>query len=618
MKNLSLIFPLLLTLLFYSPADLSGKEVSIPITLDYELLDALIVGSYFTTPGKTAEILNEGNGCIELKLSDPHFSGGDGVVQLRSSLFLHVGTPLGNSCMLPYQWQGEIEVSQIPRLDSNWELRFETVKTTLFNKANQKIDRLDIVFEHLLPHINNYMGNFSVKLADPVEDLRRTILPMFTAEARHEAEELLRSIRPGDISTTKQNVLITLLADARTLDQANPPSPVTQLSEEEIDAFLRLWETWDSLLVYLIGMLVDQPLSVEEKQQLINLVLDTRYELVTTINDRSVEKDFVRVQFIKGWQLVSAIFRRHLLHNPAQSNMGYLSFITAGDALMILDELGPSFGVEISRDGLIRLARILGGESVELDYAPGTNEALQRLFDIGPEAESSVPPEPADPDAAPDTSFFKIFRAIEGFVLPAVHAAPLPSFSEIKNWQPPAQQSEEYLKRVRKLLDTAVTSLVVRKQRSKGLNKIYRDMIPAIAWQESCFRQFVVKDQKLTYLLSYNNSSVGLMQVNERVWRGIYDLQRLRWDIAYNAGAGSEIADLYLQRYALPKYGKKILSEPELLSRLVYAMYNGGPSQYEKFLKRSSSGEFYDSDKLFAQKYGWVKDQAWEQTSRCF
>jgi len=606
MKNISLLFPLLLTLLFYSPADVTGKEVSIPITLDYELLDALIVGSYFTTPGKTAEIINEGNGCIELKLSDPHFSGGDGVVQLRSSLFLHVGTPLGNNCMLPYQWQGEIEVSQIPRLDSNWNLRFETVKTTLFNEAKQKIDRLDIVFDRLLPHINNYMGDFSVKLADPVEDLRRSILPMFTAEARHEAETLLRSIRPGAITTTEQDVLITLLADAHAVVQASPPSPAAQLSDKEINAFLNLWETWDSLLVYLIGMLIDQPLSAEEKQQLINLVLDTRYELVTTINDRSVEKDFVRVQFMKGWQLISAIFRRHLLQNPAQSNMGYLSFITAGDALMILDELGPSFGVEISREGLIRLARILGGESVELDYAPATNKALQRLFEIDSEAGSSAAPEPADPDANPETSFFKIFHAIESFVLPAVHAAPLPSFSEIKKWQPAAQQREEYLKRIRKLLNSAVTSLVTRKKRSEGLNRIYRDMIPAIAWQESCFRQFKVKKNKIEYLRSYNNTSVGLMQINERVWRGLYDQNKLRWDIFYNSDAGCEIIELYLTRYIFRKIKKKkyqALENPDNIARMLYALYNGGPSQFFKFLNRLSNKKFFLSDRLFNEKY---------------
>jgi len=144
---------------------------------------------------------------------------------------------------------------------------------------------------------------------------------------------------------------------------------------------------------------------------------------------------------------------------------------------------------------------------------------------------------------------------------------------------------------------------------------MFRSMVDAMAWQESCFRQFTVRRGKLTYLLSYNRTSVGLMQVNERVWRGLYNRDRLRWDIRYNARAGSEIAELYLKRYVLPKLGKK--ANPELLASAVYALYNGGPGQLAKFLKRSARGKLYQSDKLFSEKLRWVKKGAWHKISSC-
>ena len=114
-----------------------------------------------------------------------------------------------------------------------------------------------------------------------------------------------------------------------------------------------------------------------------------------------------------------------------------------------------------------------------------------------------------------------------------------------------------------------------------------------MAWQESCFRQFVREEGKLAYLISYNNTSVGLMQINERVWRGLYDPRRLRWDIGYNASAGCEISGLYLRRYVLRKMDPKKPFDAELQARLVYAIYNGGPSQYRKFLKRLETGRFF-------------------------
>ena len=107
------------------------------------------------------------------------------------------------------------------------------------------------------------------------------------------------------------------------------------------------------------------------------------------------------------------------------------------------------------------------------------------------------------------------------------------------------------------------------------------------------------------------------MQINERVWRGLYDLNRLRWDINYNAVAGAEIVTLYLNRYALKDASLLKNNRSDLLARLVYSMYNGGPGEYKKFLQREKRGKHYKSDKLFAQKMKWVKNKDWQKVRRC-
>lgn len=597
----------------------SAKEISIPISLEYDLLEAIILRAYFNDPGDTAQLVNEGNGCIELTLSNPRFSGRDEVLNMSTEIFVHVGTPIGEYCLMSYQWEGSMAVSQLPKLDNqNWELSFETVDTTMFASNGEEIDHLNLVFDRLIPIANEYMRGFSINLDTPVEDLRTFILPMFTTEARKEADQLLNSIRPGNIKAEEDRLVVAIKADAIQLKDSTEEAQPEVLTEAEMENFLELWETWDSLLVYLISVLSEQPLSESERLQLVDLILETRYEFVAQINDGSAQTDFVRDQFLKGWQLLSSIFKRHLLHSPTETRLGYLSFLTAVDALMILDELGPTFGIEISRNGLIRLAKILGGEAVELHYSPDVNKALQQLFQAYPESDRHRSGDDPTPPADPDSALNSMLLMLDSLIAPSAHAGPLPTFAEIKRWQPPKRYDQEYLNRIRKLLKFALTSLTIRRELSTGIDTLYQQMIPAIAWQESCFRQFVVKDAKLTYLLSYNYSSVGIMQVNERVWRGVYDIQRLRWDIRYNASAGCEIVDLYLQKYALKKYGPEILAKTDLLAQLLYAMYNGGPGQYGKFLKRRKSANLYDSDLLFAQKYDWVKNEAWEQTEKCF
>ena len=72
--------------------------------------------------------------------------------------------------------------------------------------------------------------------------------------------------------------------------------------------------------------------------------------------------------------------------------------------------------------------------------------------------------------------------------------------------------------------------------------------------RRAAFVNFTPKTADWYILRSNNGSSVGLMQINERVWRGIYDLNRLRWDIHYNTRAGCEILATYFSRYAVKRF----------------------------------------------------------------
>ena len=364
--------------LFLSSSPCNAREVRIPISLDYQLLRTLIVQSHFTGPDGTAQLVNEGDGCIALILSNPGFSGGDNAVNFSSDVYLHAGTPVGGSCLMPLQWEGSIEVVQKPKLDSErWDLSFETVETKFYSSDNKPVASLNLIFDQMLPIINSYTQGFSIKLAPPIQDLKNFILPLFTPDAQEEAETLLNSIRPGAVTADDSGLVATIVADAVEIETPENKEDLEVLTEAELESFLELWETWDSLLVYLVSLLSEQKLTESEKRILIDLILDTRYEFVAQINEPTPGRDVVRDQFIEGWTQLSQIFRKYFLQNPAGRGLGYVSFITAADALMILDELGPAFGIEISRNGLIRLARILGGESLELIYSPEINRTLQ-------------------------------------------------------------------------------------------------------------------------------------------------------------------------------------------------------------------------------------------------
>jgi len=116
--------------------------------------------------------------------------------------------------------------------------------------------------------------------------------------------------------------------------------------------------------------------------------------------------------------------------------------------------------------------------------------------------------------------------------------------------------------------------------------ELYLRTVKATAWQESCWRQFVLDRNRVTYLES-STHDIGLMQVNKYVWRGFYNIQRLQWDVLYNASAGMQILARLLDDTET-KRGAFTPAKPDELARSVYAAYNGGPDAYRRWRTHES------------------------------
>ena len=110
------------------------------------------------------------------------------------------------------------------------------------------------------------------------------------------------------------------------------------------------------------------------------------------------------------------------------------------------------------------------------------------------------------------------------------------------------------------------------------------------------------------------------MQINERIWRGIYDREQLRWNIRYNVQAGSEILTIYFNRYINREKTPINLSSSSkrrFLAVWLYALYNGGPRQLKKLPKRHSNKQLYKSEQLFLTKYDKVQGGDWISRVDC-
>jgi len=628
LKNQVLCFALLLSSLFLLPAKaVPGTTVSLPITIDYQLLRSLVIYTAFTDSDQTATVLNVNNGCRKITISNPRFTMKNSHIYFETKVHVRAGTYQKNKCIKPVKWEGYLLLIQDPKIeDKKWILSFDTIDSVLLDRKRKPAKVTGIVRELIETWVYDYLNQITINLAPPVSELKPLISEVFPPDLRFLAEKMLYSMRTGKVFSDPDALRIFILVETEDVFAKVRNVEKEAISEEEIREITKTWEAWESFLVYIFNSLIKKPLSDDDRQVLLDTLLETRHSFISELSNGTLRRDFVRQQFIMAWEELSPVFRNHLCDEPSKDLMSYLAFFTISDTLIALDKVSLDLGIEINRNSLIRMARLLSkGKPVTLDYNTNVNEELRKI--LGIEAPESKPDsDKLETDDKKPMSMRGYKRRLPYNMRPLFCSKAWaeendPTMNDnINNWVFYREDLDSYLERIKALLTDASDYTLKKSKMPDHYHYLYRLIVHATAWQESCFRQFRIKKGNVVYLRSYNGTSVGLMQINERVWRGIYNYDHLRWDIHYNAMVGCEIIDLYFCRYALRKMKRLNLEKPledDTLARIIYAMYNGGPGQFKKYLKRSKREKHYLSDRLFWDKYVWVKSGQWHNIRKC-
>ena len=621
---------LLAALCLLVAAGVRAESLRLPLTVDLPLLRTLIVQQAYPIPGEKASILNMGQGCNQIALLSPRVSVDQGYLRYQTGVAIKWGTPVMGACVTPFTWEGSVVLWQRPRINGQWQLSFETVNSVVLDTTGRQIKAVDLLWNLIKDHVHGYLGRIAINLAPPVQDMQASLLPMFGPGQQAMGQRFLASMRPEQPVVQADGVQLHILAeiDLPPRTEAPPPAPVNQ---QDYARVIELWHSWDAFLIFQLKQFTEYPLSEDDRQILLDTMLTARYEFSSAIAEQQVSTEFIRGQFLRGWTQLAPVFRNHLPKRRKNNLLGYLAFFTASDALRVLDQLGPAVGLEINADGFRRLAAMISPTPYQ-EADPDSEEVdpeLRKALGLDPLPEEELPSdqpvpvtEPTDREptsCAPPAGW----RHLAGLFAPAQAWAAgtgQASREDIRRWTAELTPADTLLPRVQEVLQEAAARQHQRLAKGAGRTDWFDRMVLASAWQESCFRQFHIDRNTITFLLSYNNTSVGIMQVNEKVWRGVYNTRQLRWNIAYNSRAGCEILSLYLRDYLLKKKAPMDLTSAKgqrFLAGWLYALYNGGPGQRNPFVSRYNSGKMYRSEQLFLAKYDTVVKGNWMDRVHC-
>jgi len=360
------------------------------------------------------------------------------------------------------------------------------------------------------------------------------------------------------------------------------------------------WQQWDSFLTNVVKKLGEE-FRPALREQLVETFLDARYQLVQAINSGS--SDPVPQLFTDTWNRLSPIVKQAIPGTAQQTASQYTNFIRAMDAASSLSGIGQSLGLfRITPDALSGAARLLGaGGADPLAYTVAVDSSLRTLLGFT----GSLPsfrPSPLLEQGRLRRFLDHASAAVGALSLRLAYAAEA-DFDRLNQWVPEAQEVQDYLLEVRQLLTETSDRVLSKSTLPPEHQQLYRQIVFATGWQESCWRQFIKKGEKLATLAS-STGDVGLMQVNRISWRSIYDVKGLTGDIGYNGNAGAEILHYYLTRHAILKKEDKQPSGH--LARATYSAYNAGPSGLARYRGVRQSPTWKKVDDAFWDKYQTV------------
>ena len=618
-----------------SAALASASSIDIPLKLNYLVLDAALRASLFTNPGGRARLWQGDNDCQYLDATKPRFARDGNAIKLEVDGNLVAGIAVGDNCVGTLNWSGIIGSSMSPYA-KDLALKFRVTDLNLYDQQHQKSDLIgrgfDLIKGNFIPAIETFSYDLRPALMQLDELARLAAASPEGATQIHHALATVRMV--GPVVAEENGLRMTLRMDLPegAVAPNTPPAITPPLSPQEAQQWETALENWDSFLVFAIKQLATTVPDPAVRQQLLDILIDSRQRLVTALAQPAGGPDPVRLLFLDEWtrlgDIVEAAAARGAIGDRA---LEFISFITAGDALFALDQAGPALGMRISADDLRRLARIMApqvaadplvynfdedpelGQLFGVQAPPASGEPLDLPDDTAPPVASPGPVSPP-PSANPTpgsnsterTSRWRGFLSTIEFARAAeaqtADTSTLPALGELGRTLHRLVVSAENVDRYRAALSRLLTLVAAGETPPAGRGAdapVFLTLVKTTAWQESCWRQYTIRRQRIWFVES-KSGDIGLMQVNKYVWRGFYSLPRLKWDVVYNAWAGTGILGRLLLN--APDRLQRPAADPVALARSVYAAYNGGPGAYLRWTRDDGPAASRAADSAFAVK----------------
>lgn len=605
-----------LLFVLYSSNALSAGEVEIPLLAETAHLQTAISRVLDFDENGQSTISNDP--CNRVELSDMVVVTDGDQLSVGMALTATTGGYVLGACRGPKPWQGRLALKLTPQVMASGQAIEFVPDSIVLSRPDSTPGLLSkpvqlIADTLVLPR----MKRVQIDLAGPLNGLDGLIEQMLGQGSAQDGESsLIQRTHITRLQTEETGVRAWLAFQVRA-PEPDVLAPEPTFDDSELAQWQTLEDELDGFLTTIISALAYSTESRVLRIELLGVLLDARHAIAEALTIDDPEYDPVRELFLTTWDRLRPLMNElERLKTPGlDADFRLATFIAGGDALRALDALGPEYGFEITRDGLRRLARLLLAESVPPSFTPLPLEVDPEFRDLfGLNAIDEAVFTPAELAGQISDGFGRL----GSWLLSAAHADSIPPAEALRGLVPRQDNLYNYLELVDSLLEEQASAWLAKNDSVPEMMAERLDpLVRATAWKESCWRHLVNLSGEPQVLRSAGGA-VGMMQINGRVWRQVYDLDRLVDEVDYNVNAGIDILTHYMVDYAIRKGEHKQPGGEDNLVKATYAAYNGGPGHLARYRREDTAASLKAIDNAFWKHYTTIKDDKWPDISSCY
>ncbi|MDD2761273.1 MAG: hypothetical protein PHH11_13410 [Methylomonas sp.] len=333
-----------------------AREINVSVPLNYRLIQNVLVNQLFTGQGQTARLWQDGKQCSFLDLSDPKIGGDGEQVKIDNTVHAQFGAKMGGKCMTLVQWNGILETFQKPTLDNTGNvLSFPVTRIEAFDHNGQSLNIAqlkDLLHQVVAPRL----ADLKIDLNASRDDIVKTLLPYVPAEDSEQLYDSVNSLRFNSVKADNNSILIDLGFASKLKKPDNQPAAV--FSAGELRQWQSIWQDWQASLDKAIAQAPIQGELAQSRNMLRDVLQKAGVAFEKGLAGEHGEGDDPVRAFLKdSWNELAPLLRTVSQQLPGAEGLRYLTLIAATDLMYELESIGSPFGLEISANGLRKIAR---------------------------------------------------------------------------------------------------------------------------------------------------------------------------------------------------------------------------------------------------------------------